>query len=151
MSPVERLRELLEESPTLDYQYTGQPIEYIVRKADDPEGFQFLNVYAGTLEVAIEWKHDTWYLSNGKFDGPSWPLRECYGTIEEVFLRISSLIIGSERQAPEDKISELEKQVKVLTSRLKKANERLAQYDRIDNNRFRYESDYLPYEDDRYE
>jgi uncharacterized protein involved in exopolysaccharide biosynthesis len=51
----------------------------------------------------------------------------------------------------EDKISELEKQVQSLKVRLKKANDRLVQYDRIDNNRFRYESDYLPYEDDRYE
>jgi hypothetical protein len=50
-----------------------------------------------------------------------------------------------------ERIIELEKQVEVLKTRLKRANDRLAQYDRIDNNRYRYESDYLPYEDDRYE
>jgi hypothetical protein len=45
----------------------------------------------------------------------------------------------------------LQDEVASLKARLKRANDRLAQYDRVDNNRYRYESDYLPYEDDRYE
>lgn len=50
-----------------------------------------------------------------------------------------------------ERIVELEKQVESLKARLKRAKDRLAQYDRIDNARYQYESDYLPYEDDRYE
>lgn len=47
-----------------------------------------------------------------------------------------------------ERIAELEKLVETLRSRLKKANEQLARYQRDDSRRYRYENDYLPYEDD---
>ncbi len=49
-SPVDRLyRRLGDLFPTAELQ---------VRKADDPEGFQFLNVFIDDFEVSVEWRRD---------------------------------------------------------------------------------------------
>ena len=50
MSPVDELnRELKARFPEA---------EIDVRKADDPNGFQFLNLRLNDIEIAVEWKKD---------------------------------------------------------------------------------------------
>ena len=77
-------------------------VEIVVRKADDPKGMQFLNVYSGKLEIATEWKPDRGFgLSSfrsdahemdGAYDAPD----EWYKSSTAVFHRICSLLIDEQ-------------------------------------------------------
>ncbi len=106
MSPVDELKQKLTSC------FPDAEIE--MRKADDPNGFQFLNVYAGTLEVAVEWKPNMHFgLSSfcgdssaldGLFDTPS----EWCSTTEATFHRIASLIYDQKSTIHQaSKISEI--------------------------------------------
>lgn len=90
MSPFEQLVDVLQSEFT--------DAEFVVRKADDPNGVQFLNLYLGSLEVAIEWKPDAFGLScfhsschelEGAFDAPD----EWYRTPQATFHRVVSLLL----------------------------------------------------------
>lgn len=50
-----------------------------------------------------------------------------------------------------ERIAELEKQVEILKTRLKQANDTLARYRAAESRRYQHDSDYLPYEEDRYD
>lgn len=71
--------------------------EFLFRKADDPKGFQFLNVRLDNLEVAIEWKAGHGFgvssfdkkdnSSEGLFDAPD----NHYDDQEEAYQKVVSL------------------------------------------------------------
>ncbi|MEZ5944354.1 MAG: helix-turn-helix transcriptional regulator [Planctomycetaceae bacterium] len=94
MSPLEQIKEALSSN--------FPDIEIVVRKADDPNGMQFLNVYSDNLEVSVEWKPDRGFgLSSfrsdahdldGAYDAPD----EWYKSPNAVFHRISSLLIDEQ-------------------------------------------------------
>lgn len=94
MSPIEQLNDALRaEFPD---------VEIVVRKADDPLGMQFLNIYSDDLEIALEWKPDRGFgLSSyhsdshdldGAYDAPD----EWYKSPNAVFHRIGSLLIDEQ-------------------------------------------------------
>jgi len=91
MSPIDQIKDALAaEFPD---------VEIVVRKADDPKGMQFLNVFSDNLEIAVEWKPDRGFgLSafrsdshdlDGAYDAPD----EWYKSPSAVFHRIGSLLI----------------------------------------------------------
>ncbi|MFM8474827.1 MAG: hypothetical protein ACKOEO_03410 [Planctomycetaceae bacterium] len=72
--------------------------EIETRKSDDPNGFQFLHLLVGELEVGVEWKSahgfgisscrdDSWS-GEGMFDSPV----EWYRTERAAFHRVASLV-----------------------------------------------------------
>lgn len=89
-------------------------MEIVVRKADDPNGFHFLNVFCGDLEVAVEWKQDRGFgLScfqsdddalEGAYDTPD----EWFKNPDAVFHRIASLILDQQTtRCPSSTIPEM--------------------------------------------
>jgi len=94
MSPIDEIREAL----AAEFPET----EIVVRKADDPQGFHFLNVFADDLEVAVEWKPDRGFglscfrsdadVLEGAFETPD----EWYKSAKAVTHRISSLLIDEQ-------------------------------------------------------
>jgi DNA-binding XRE family transcriptional regulator len=106
MSPIDRL------SKKLKSHFADAHIK--TRKTDDPNGFRFLNMQAGDLEVAVEWKADfgfgisafdrTSTPLDGLFDAPS----ERCATVEAAFHRVASLILDQRSTRPRAaKISEI--------------------------------------------
>ena len=99
MSPIEKL------SGDLRSQFSDAQVQ--TRKADDPNGFQFLNVWRNGIEIAVEWKPDEGFgLSSycddshelaGLFDAPD----EWYSHEEAVFHRIASLLLDRKSTRPE--------------------------------------------------
>lgn len=92
MSPIELL------SQNLKVQFPESEIE--IRKSDDPNGFQFLNLVVGNFEVAVEWKNELGFgissfhedpsSLDGLFDSPS----EWHSTEQAAFQRMVSLLYG---------------------------------------------------------
>jgi hypothetical protein len=84
ISPIDKLQE------SLKNRFSDANI--IIRKADDPNGFQFLNIIVGDIDVGVEWKKEygfgLLFDDNGPFDVPI----ENYATEQEVFDRIISII-----------------------------------------------------------
>lgn len=90
MSPVDQL------SQDLKAQFPEAQIE--IRKSDDPDGFQFLNLVVGDFEVAVEWKNELGFgissfqedpsSLDGLFDSPC----EWYATQQGAFHRVASLV-----------------------------------------------------------
>lgn len=71
-------------------------VEIEIRKSDDPNGFQFLNLVIGDFEVAVEWKDELGFgissfhkdsSLDGLFDSPIWCLTE-----QAAFFRVASLV-----------------------------------------------------------
>jgi DNA-binding XRE family transcriptional regulator len=99
MPPIDKLAK--------DLQARFPEAEIETRKADDPDGFQFLNLQLADLEVAVEWKKDEGFgLSSfgdtsdelsGLFEAPD----EWYSNPEAVFHRIISLILDHKSTKPE--------------------------------------------------
>jgi len=98
MSPIEQLsRELKSHFPQAQID---------LRKADDPNGFQFLNLRSNGFEVAVEWKHDEGFgVSSfcddthdlaGLFETPD----DWYTSKEAVFHRIVSLVLDQKSTKP---------------------------------------------------
>lgn len=56
--------------------------EIDVRKSDDPNGFQFLNLLLGDFEVAVEWKSESGF-GISSFSEDSLPLDGMFGTPSE--------------------------------------------------------------------
>lgn len=98
MSPVEQL------SKELKSYFPDAEIE--TRKSDNPDGFQFLNVYVGDFEVDVEWKtghgfgissfHDGSSSLEGLFDSPN----EWYTTEQAALHRIASLVFDQRCTRP---------------------------------------------------
>lgn len=99
MSPVDQL------SRELQTQFPEAEIE--TRKSDDPNGFQFLNLLVGELEVGVEWKKehgfgissfrdDSSSSEEGMFDSPS----EWYQTEQAAFHRVASLVFDQRSTRP---------------------------------------------------
>lgn len=99
MSPVEQL------SKELKSFFPDAEIE--TRRSDDPDGFQFLNVYVGDFEVDVEWKtghgfgissfHDGSTSLEGLFDSPN----EWYTTEQAALHRIASLVFDQRCTRPQ--------------------------------------------------
>jgi DNA-binding XRE family transcriptional regulator len=88
--------------------------EIAVRKSDDPDGFQFLNLAIGDFEVGVEWHKEHGFgissfsdgslLVDGMFDAPN----EWYATEPAAFHRIASLIFDQRSTKPRPaRISEI--------------------------------------------
>ncbi len=98
MSPVEQL--------CLELKSYFPEAEFEVRKSDDPDGFQFLNVYVGDFEVDVEWKHgygfgissfdETSPPLEGMFDSPN----EWYTSEQAALHRIASLVFDQRSTKP---------------------------------------------------
>lgn len=98
MSPVDQL------SQDLKTQFPDAEIE--IRKSDDPNGFQFLNLLVGNFEVGVEWKSEHGFgISSfrddsssleGMFDAPS----EWYSTEQGAFHRVASLVFDLRSTRP---------------------------------------------------
>lgn len=106
MSPVAQL------SHDLTQQFPGAEIE--IRKSDDPNGFQFVNLVVGDFEVGVEWKKGIGFgissfcedssPTDGVFDAPS----EWYETEPAAFHRVASLVFDQRSTKPRQaKISEI--------------------------------------------
>lgn len=106
MSPVDQL------SQDLKTQFPDAEIE--TRKTDDPNGFQFLNLFVGEFEVGVEWKKEHGFgissfrndssSSEGVFDSPN----EWYETEQAAFHRVASLVFDQRSTRPRQaKISEI--------------------------------------------
>ncbi len=122
MSPIDEIKDALAaEFPEA---------EIVVRKADDPKGIQFLNVFADDLEIAVEWKTDRGFgLScfrsdsdalDGAFDTPD----EWYKSAKAVTHRISSLLIDEQTtRAVQKCIGEIRRELGVSQEQLSAAME----------------------------
>lgn len=106
MSPVDQL------SHDLKQQFPDAEIE--VRKADDPNGFQFVTLFVGDFEVGVEWKKEHGFgissfrddasSTDGLFDVPS----EWYDTERAAFHRVASLVFDQRSTKPRQaKIAEI--------------------------------------------
>ncbi len=90
MSPIDQLCQ------DLKTHFPDSEIE--IRKSDDPDGFQFLNLLLDDFEVAVEWKKDIGFgissfhkdssSIDGLFDSPN----ECCLTELGAFHRVASLL-----------------------------------------------------------
>lgn len=117
VSPVEEIQRVLARE--------FSDIETVFRKADDPNGFQFLNIYLGELEVAVEWKADIGFgLSSfqsdgdgleGAFDKPD----EWYTKTASVIHRIQSLLIEGQATKPKQmRIREIRREFEISQEEL---------------------------------
>jgi DNA-binding Xre family transcriptional regulator len=106
MSPVDQLCQQLKT------QFPDAEIE--TRKADDPNGFQFLSLFIYDFEVGVEWKSDCGFgissfrddssLTEGLFDSPN----EWYSTEQAAFHRVASLVFDQRSTRPrQSKISDI--------------------------------------------
>jgi len=106
MSPVDQL------SHDLKQQFPDAGIE--VRKTEDPNGFQFVNLVVGDFEVGVEWKPNLGFgissfredasPTDGVFEAPS----EWYETERAAFHRVASLVFDQRSTKPRQaKISEI--------------------------------------------
>lgn len=68
-------------------------VELQTRKADDPDGFQFLNLFVDDFEVSVEWKHDLGFgISSGYGSVPFEAPDEWYTDERAALHRIASLV-----------------------------------------------------------
>ena len=106
MSPLDQL------NYDLKAEFPDAEIE--TRSADDPNGFQFLNLLIGEFEVGVEWKSDFGFgissfnddcsSMDGIFDSPN----EWYDTERAAFHRVASLVFDQRITKPRQaKISEI--------------------------------------------
>ena len=72
--------------------------EILTRKADDPKGFRFLNIYQDDIEIGIEWKPNVnfglsqWIGQKNEISGMYHPPREWYKTHKAVYHRVCSIL-----------------------------------------------------------
>ena len=122
MSPIDEIKAAL----TTEF----PEAEIVVRKADDPKGMQFLNVFADDLEVAVEWKSDRGFgLScfrsgadalDGAYDTPD----EWYKSPKAVIHRIGSLLIDEQTtRAVQKCIGEIRRELGISQEELSAALE----------------------------
>ena len=122
MSPIDQINDAL----SADF----PDAQIVVRKSDDADGMQFLNVYSDDLEVAVEWKPERGFgLSSfrsdsddldGAFDSPD----EWYKSPDAVAHRISSLLIDEQTtRAVQKCIGEIRRELGISQEQLSAAME----------------------------
>jgi DNA-binding XRE family transcriptional regulator len=106
MSPVDQL------SCDLKNQFPDAEIE--IRKTDDPNGYQFLNLFVADFQVGVEWHKEHGFgissfrddpsSRDGMFDAPN----EWYATEPAAYHRVASLVFDQRSTRPRPaNISEL--------------------------------------------
>ena len=120
VSPVEEIQGVLERE--------FSDIRTMIRKSDDPAGFQFLNICSGDLEIAVEWKADIGF-GLSSFRGDADDLDNAFGKPDEwytktasVICRIESLLIEEQETRPKQmSIGEIRREVDISQEELSEA------------------------------